>query len=122
MPLKLEGMDGILQKVKRLSNTEEAKQRALDAGAEHFREKYSQNLQRSQANKEHAADHIIVTTPLTDNDKRQIGPTKEHFYVQFVEFGTSKIKADPTMARTFHAEIGEMQRIMKQSLKRDLKL
>lgn len=122
MPLKLEGMDDLLSKLSKLEHPEFAKERALDVGAEHMRQKIADATRRSGINHDHTADHIVVAKK---NDSREIGPDKEHYYYRFVEFGRSdqpNRKGKGELARTFNAEIKTTQNKMADVLKRMLGL
>lgn len=118
MTLKMEGMAELLTALDRYSHPERAKKQALDAGAEHLRAKVAANTPHGPGS-DHAADYIVVKK---DGDKREIGPDKDHWYLKFPEFGTTKQPAQAFMSRTFHREIGATQNKMADSIRKDLKL
>ncbi|MCO7175557.1 HK97-gp10 family putative phage morphogenesis protein [Sporolactobacillus kofuensis] len=118
MPLKFEGMDDLLSKLSQLEHPEFAKERALDVGAEHMRQKIAESVPRGSGS-DHAADHIIVKK---ENGTREIGPDHGYWYLKFPEFGTSTQPAQGFMAKTFHAEIKTTQNKMADSIRKDLGL
>ncbi|MFD2681213.1 HK97-gp10 family putative phage morphogenesis protein [Bacillus seohaeanensis] len=121
MGIKLDGMTDILSRIEGMANTQQAKEKALDKGAEHMRKKIADNTnrKRSNLNKEHAADNVIVKK---NGDEVEIGYSKDHYYMMFHEFGTSKMSADPTVAPTFENEQAKTQEIMSDAIKKELNL
>ncbi|WP_051348589.1 HK97-gp10 family putative phage morphogenesis protein [Peribacillus kribbensis] len=122
MPLELTGMNEILQRLNSLSHgahTQRAIDKALRAGANHLKGKLAENTPKSTQTLRHAADNIVVEM---DGDRILIGYHKDHFYMQFVEFGTKKMTANPVVARTFEQEMSTVQRLMKDTLRRELNL
>ncbi|MBE3570989.1 MAG: HK97 gp10 family phage protein [Bacillales bacterium] len=118
--IKLEGMDDLLKKIEKMANADRAKEKALQKGAEHLRTKIAEHTPRSSIQKDHAADHIIIQKQ--EDGSFAIGPDKDHFYLQFVEFGTKKMAAKPFMAPTLEREKGKITEIMKNTIKSELGL
>jgi HK97 gp10 family phage protein len=119
MGIKLDGMTDILSRIEGMANTQQAKEKALDKGAEHMRKKIADNTERSGYNKEHAADNVVTEK---NGDKRDIGYTKDHYYMRFQELGTKHITANPQMTITFENEQAKTQEIMSDAIKKELNL
>lgn len=120
---ELEGYDELLRS---LSNLEDDIQNhvtknALKKGAEVIRKKMSEEAPRSEEDKRHAADHIIII-PTNLKDTTYIGNDAEGYYLKFVEFGTSSIPANPFGERTARLAKDDAQIEMSKSIKRDLGL
>lgn len=119
MGLKLDGMEELLKKIEGMANTEQVKRNALDEGAEHLRSKVSENTDRSTKEKQHAAENVIVEQK---GDERDIGYTKEHYYMKFPEFGTKYMPAEGTVGKTFEKEKSTAQKKMADVIKKEYKL
>ena len=118
--------EGYAELLRSLSNMEDDIQNrvtknALKKGAEVVRKKMSEEAPRSEEDKRHAADHIIVI-PTNLQDKVFIGNDAEGYYLKFVEFGTSSIPANPFGERTARLAKDDAQIEMGKSIKKDLGL
>jgi HK97 gp10 family phage protein len=105
-------LDGLEELVEELQKTGRAAGRAenaaLRAGGEVIKNGMSKRAPRSKINKPHLADNIEVSNVKKKDAEKyiEIGPGKDFFYGQFVELGTSKMRAQPFMAPTM-AEDGD---------------
>ncbi|GLY09597.1 HK97-gp10 family putative phage morphogenesis protein [Pseudobacillus badius] len=117
--MNLSGMDDLLRRLNSLANPEEIKERALDKGAEYMQQKIAQNTGRSDRDREHAADNVVIQK---QEGQRLIGYAPEHFYMMFKEFGTSKQTAEPVVGPTFEREIENAKQIMADEIRRGLNL
>ena len=120
MSFDVSGMENLLSQLTKMSSNADAiKEAALDAGAEHLRAKIAENTPRSQQDKEHAADNVIVEK---NGDVREIGYSKDHFYMMFRELGTSKQTAKPIVRPTYENEIDTAKTEMVNVVKRGMGL
>lgn len=117
--MQVDGMNELLNRLTEMADAEQIKQRALDKGAEHIRQRIAQNTHRSNQNKEHAADNVVIQDL---DDRRLVGYAPDFFYMMFVELGTSKVQARPVVAPTFEREIKNTQRIMAEEIRKGLGL
>jgi HK97 gp10 family phage protein len=118
--MKIEGMAELLNKLESYQHPEHAKNMALDVGAEHLRAKVAASTPRSQDTpNDHAADHIVVKK---DGDNRYIGPDRDHWMLNFPEFGSVHQPAQGFMSKTFHREVRTTQDKMADSIRKDLRL
>lgn len=117
MAIEFTGMDALLRQVEGMANVEQAKEKALKKGAEYMREKIEQATPKSNLNKDHAKDHIIIEK---DENGYAIGAHKDYFYLMFKEFGTKNMSAQPFMQPTFDREKENVQTIMSDKLKSEL--
>jgi len=120
MGVQVNGMDQLLRQLQQMSqNVDETKARALDEGAEILRSKIAAETNRSSRRDDHAADNVIVDV---DGDLRIVGFHKDHFYMKFQELGTSKMKANPVVGRSFESEKNYAQEKMKSVIIEELGL
>jgi HK97 gp10 family phage protein len=123
MSLKMEGMSDLLKQLEKMGNQVDAgsiKKEALMAGAEVIRSKIETNTPRSELRNEHAADFIVISESKQDENAVEIGPDKDHWYLQFPEWGTSKQPAQAFTERSFHEAKGEAQDRMVSVIKRGI--
>ncbi|KZR60389.1 HK97-gp10 family putative phage morphogenesis protein [Pseudobacillus badius] len=119
MAIKLQGMDQLLRQIDNLQGVEQAKEKALEAGAEHMRKEIAKATPRSNLNKPHAADNIVKEK---EGDQIIVGPHKDHFYMKFIELGTSKLPAKPFMGPAYERNIQQTQEMMKEKIRSELNL
>lgn len=122
MGLKLEGMEQLLKQVEQMGKSVElVKEKALDEGAGHLREKLAENTPRSDRNKPHAADNVVIDK---NQDERDIGYGHGHYYMEWVELGLKSrdIDPNPVVGRTFEQEKGNVQEKMANVIKREVGL
>jgi HK97 gp10 family phage protein len=119
MDFQFNGLQEIMRKVESLADSQQAKEKALDAGAEHFKRKLSENTVRSNINHKHAADNVVIDE---NGDEREVGYDKDHYYMKFVELGTSTISPKPVVSPTFENEADEIEQAMAEVIRREFGL
>lgn len=101
MGLEVTGINEMLANIGKLGkNVEKVKKKALSKGAEVLKAEISQNAVRSGTHAKHMADNIEISDIAVGSDGSEyllVGPTKDYFYGQFLEFGTVKMRARPFM-------------------------
>lgn len=123
--LTLEGMDDILTRLKELGQRAgPVENLALYAGAEIVRENASQRASRSLKAKEHLADNIVISEPKQNESNKyvEVGPEAPFFYGKFLEYGTSKMNAQPFLGPAKAESRKEVLETIKQTLKEGLGL
>ncbi|MFS1513630.1 HK97-gp10 family putative phage morphogenesis protein [Chengkuizengella sp. SCS-71B] len=121
MGFELTGMKDILKNLEKMGDqSQEVADEALKAGAEVLRAKMEELAPRSTLNKEHLADHIIISS--IKDGKLDVGPHKDFFYAHFLEFGTSKMSAQPFVQPAFEACKDQIQQAMSSVIKSRLNL
>ncbi|NBI30737.1 HK97-gp10 family putative phage morphogenesis protein [Chengkuizengella marina] len=121
MGFELTGMKDVLKNLEKMGNqSQEVADEALKAGAEVLRAKMEELAPRSTLNKEHLANHIIISA--IKDGKLDVGPKQGFFYAHFLEFGTSKISPQPFAQPAFESCKDEIQRVMANVIKSRLKL
>ncbi|MBT2735137.1 HK97-gp10 family putative phage morphogenesis protein [Bacillus sp. ISL-7] len=114
------GMDELLRRLEQLGEqAESVKKKALEEGAEVIRAEIESSTKRSNINHDHMADGII--TNLKD-DVIVIGPGVEYYYAHFLEFGTSKMAAQPFMGPSFERKKEAAKEKMAEVIRRELGL
>lgn len=119
MPVKLQGMQQLKAQLLELEKKidKKLKEDALIAGAEIMKEKVKESAPvRTGILKA----NIIVSD--VKNSKIHIGPDQQGkaFYGHFLEFGTSKMSAQPFMGPAFENNQDEAQEKMMEVIKREL--
>jgi HK97 gp10 family phage protein len=119
--MKLEGMEQLLREVERmgLDVGTQLEEQALQAGAEFLREKIEETVPVRTGN---LKDNIIVSK--VKNGSIDVGPNQQGtaFYGHFLEFGTSKAKAQPFMGPSLESNKQGIQDKMAEVIKRGLRL
>jgi HK97 gp10 family phage protein len=117
--LTFSGMDELLQRLEQLGEQAEAvKKTALAEGAEVIRAEIESNTKRGKDN-DHMADHIVT---IIEEEKAVIGPESKYFYSHFLEFGTSKMPAQPFMGNSFERKKEAAKEKMAEVIGRELGL
>jgi HK97 gp10 family phage protein len=119
--MDLEGMEQLLREIERMGLEVETQleEQALQAGAEILKSKIEETVPvrtgKLKAN-------IVVSD--VKNGSIDIGPDQqgEAFYGHFLEFGTSKAKAQPFMGPAFESNKQTVQDKMADVIKRGLRL
>ncbi|WGG47684.1 HK97-gp10 family putative phage morphogenesis protein [Rossellomorea sp. DA94] len=119
MDFQFDGLQEIMRRIESIGNNQQAKEKALDAGAEHFKRKLSANTVRSNINHQHAADNVVIDK---EGNHREVGYDKDHYYMKFSEFGTSKMSPKPVISPTFENEVDKTEEAMAEVLRRELGL
>jgi len=140
---ELENLDTLLKKLNSMSLKvdKSVEEKAVKAGAEEAKDKIENhpNFPRSNLPKEHAQDNVIVVEK--HDNEYQVGVHKDHFYVQFHEFGaegglymgkkgwnddipyvTPEIDAKPFFRPGFENNLHEIQNKMADVIKKELGL
>jgi HK97 gp10 family phage protein len=94
--------------------------KALESGAEIIRSEIESNTPKSQLNKEHAKEHIVIGE--IKNGIIPIGPDHGSYYLRFPEFGTSTQPAQGFMERAFNNKKVEAQRAIADVVRDELGL
>ncbi|MGE6895766.1 HK97-gp10 family putative phage morphogenesis protein [Priestia flexa] len=121
MSMSFKGMEGLTKQLKELEQLgDRILQKALKAGAEVLREEIKKRAPRSDMNKEHLADNIIISKVIQGHI--DIGPdAKKAFYARFVEFGTVNMPAQPFIEPAFLAVKDKIQAVMAEVVQEELK-
>ncbi|MEH7088109.1 HK97-gp10 family putative phage morphogenesis protein [Priestia megaterium] len=120
MPLQMEGMQELQRKLERLAELgQRIQEKALKAGSEILRAEIERQAPQSTYNKEHLADHIIVSEIV--NGVIQIGYDKDFFYAKYLEWGTIHMKAKPFIEPAYLAVKDEIQQVMAEIIRNELK-
>ncbi len=95
-------------------------ERVLDAGSEPARQSFMKNTPRSEDEKEHAQDNVVVsktrTARKTKNRYRLIGALDRRFeYLFYVENGTSSAPAKPFIEKAYREAQAAAIEPMKQA-------
>ncbi|MGI8380422.1 HK97-gp10 family putative phage morphogenesis protein [Priestia megaterium] len=104
MPVKSTGLAEFQAKLKKLASIEKNEaiaEKSLRKGAEILRAEIERRVPRSTYKGKHLADHVIVSKVV--NGKIKVGFHKDFFYARFLEWGTSKMPAQPFIEPAFNA-------------------
>lgn len=137
----LEGMDGLVAKVQEMGQKAViVENQALKKGAAVLQKSASQKAPRSAEPREpkpptqewrtgeHLADNIVVTRVKKKGDVKfvEVGPTpgdnSPFFYGKFLEYGTSKMPAQPFMGPAEAESKRDIMETMKDTLREGLGL
>lgn len=121
MPMELEGMQQLMAQLQQMGRSVDGNvtNKALTKGAEflqgHIKETAPVRTGKLKAN--------IIISDVKDN-KINIGPDQQGtaFHGHFLEFGTSKMSAQPFMGPVFENKKDGAQEIMKDVIKGELRL
>jgi HK97 gp10 family phage protein len=121
MPIELQGMSQLMRQIEQMGRRIESgvKDKALKEGAEFIQEEIIVNApERTGKLKE----NIVVSD--VEGDQIHVGPDQQGtaFYGHFLEFGTSKMSAQPFMAPTLENNKDAVQEKMADVIKRELGL
>lgn len=102
--VSLQGLDELMKNLQQLGErASKVENEALRKGAELVQAEASSKAPRSEMNKPHLADNIVISKVKTGEIGKyiEVGPTKgdnsPFFYGKFLEWGTSKMAARPFM-------------------------
>ena len=88
------GFEGYIAKLEAFGKSDAAAEKALIAGAKIVQDKVKPKIRRSQANKEHAADHIVISKVKKKKGVLSVtvgpegGGNGKFFYLNYYENGT----------------------------------
>lgn len=121
--LKIEGLDELLKRVEEMGNKGSNIQgKALKKAGEYLKEQIKTETPVKTGG---LRDSIEVSTVKTKQGRRyiEVGPNaKTNWRAKFVEYGTSKMRANPFMSRTFERNKDEIQNMIKEEIKKGLGL
>lgn len=123
---ELSGMDELLSKLSDMCDkvANNITKDALTKAGEFEVEEMKKEAPRSSASDTHMADSIKVSNVKTKKGQKyiEVAPDKDHFYYTFVELGTSKMPANPFMARSFAKNKEKVKEIIEEELRKGLGL
>lgn len=126
--IQLEGMDEIRRMLNGLADKKaKAENKALRSGALVVKAAAAVRAPRSNSQKEHLADNIIVSNVRSDGGQKfilvgpQRGDNNKFFYGKFVEFGTSKMAARPFMGPAMTESTVQIVQAMAEVVRRELR-
>lgn len=123
--VSLQGMDELLTQLQAMGNKAvKVENLALKSGANILKDEISKNAPRSNLNKNHLADNISVSSIKNRDGIKyiEVGPQKDFFYGNFLEWGTSKMSAKPFMGPAVNEKAEEIITAMKAVVREALKL
>ncbi|MDC7762475.1 HK97 gp10 family phage protein [Priestia aryabhattai] len=121
MPVKSTGLAEFQAKLRKLASIEQNEaiaEKALRTGAEILRAEIERRAPRSTYKGKHLADHVIISNIV--NGKIKVGFHKDFFYARFLEWGTSKMPAQPFIEPAFNAVKGRVINAMVKVYRREL--
>jgi len=122
MPVKSTGLAEFQAKLKKLASIEKNEavaEKALRKGAEILRAEIERRAPRSAYKGKHLADHVIISNIV--NGKIKVGFHKDFFYARFLEWGTSKMPAQPFIEPAFNAVKNKVIAAMVEVYREELK-
>lgn len=115
--IKMEGLKELQAKLAELADATNIKNDALTESGEHLRARIQENVPVKTGDlKASIAIGEIV------EDKVQIGPSQQgpSYRAHFIEFGTSKMRAQPFIRPTFEREKKAIEKIMAEQIRKGL--
>lgn len=117
MAFKFTGIQQLMNELERIGDkAEKVKNEALEKGADVLKEEVVKNAPKQTG---HLKKNITVTP---GEDGKVIVHTGDAFYSQFLEFGTSKMKARPFFEKSFINKKDEIEEVMAEVIKKELNL
>jgi len=116
MKVKIEGINELEKLLKKIESSlrEETMEKALLAAAEPIRAAASEKApHRTGKLKENIISEINEKEKMTVD----VGPNRDGFYGQFIEFGTSKMSAKPFLRPAFDGKKGTAQKIFETTIR-----
>lgn len=113
----MDGLKELQAKLAELADATNIKKDALTESGEHLRQAMVEAVPKKTGKlKESIAMGEIV------EDKVQIGPSQQgpSYRAHFIEFGTSKMRAQPFIRPTFEREKKTIEKIMAEQIKKGL--
>lgn len=117
--IRMDGFDELLNRLKSLADSEPIAKIALEKAGEHLRGA----IENTTPVRTGALKASIVKDEVKDN-KILIGPSQQGpaFRAHFVEYGTTKMSAQPFMRPTFEQQKTRLQQIMAEEIREGLGL
>lgn len=121
--IEVRGMQELMAQLDKMGRQGEAvKDKALKAGAEIVKKSIeTQAPVNKRTNKGKRLKNNIQFEKF-DGETYSVGPTKDRYYAHMLEFGTSKMAAQPFMGRAMANVQGKVIREMSNIIKRELGL
>jgi HK97 gp10 family phage protein len=121
MALNLQGMSQLIRQIEDMGKRVDSqlKEKALVEGAELLKDKSKENVKVRTGK---LRDNIIISD--VENDEINVGPDQQGtaFYGHFLEFGTSKMAAQPFLGPAYESNKEVVQEKMAEVIKRELGL
>jgi HK97 gp10 family phage protein len=115
------GMDELLARLQQMSmNAGKVENEALNKAAEPIADAMRKNVPVSTVEQKHIRDDIEISKVKSKDGVKyiEIGPGKDtNWRAKFLEFGTSKMNAEPFMEPSYLQEKDNAQDIIKQHIK-----
>lgn len=117
--IKMNGLDELRNRLKSFASPEPIVKNALEKSGEHLRGA----IEDSTPVRTGALKAAIVKGEVMDG-KIQIGPSQQGpaFRAHFLEFGTSKMSAQPFMRPAFEQQKSKIEQIMAEEIRKGLGL
>lgn len=120
--LEVEGMENLLNEIDKLGSVgDKIKKLALVKAGEKVKDAIISEAPHRTGN---LKKNIKVSKLKTKDgmDFVEVYPSKDAFYAPFVEFGTTKVKANPFMSRGYESSSSEAEELIIQEIKKELGL
>lgn len=120
--LKLEGVEGLLTELDRLGKEGEKIEKAVLVKAG---ENVKEVIIREAPHRTGNLKESIKVSKLKRVDGGafiEVYPSKDAFYAAFLEFGTTKMKADPFMSRGYESSKEDVEELIVNEIKKGLGL
>ena len=119
--IKMDGLDELRNRLKLFSNPEPIVKNALEKSGEHLRGAI-QELTPVRKGPSGGALKASITKGEVIDGKIQIGPSQQGpaFRAHFLEFGTSRMSAQPFMAPALESSKSKIEQIMAEEIRKGL--
>lgn len=119
--VKMDGLEELQKQLAKFANTEQITKNALTESGEHLRSAI-QELTPVRKGPLGGALKASITKGEVIDGKIQIGPSQQgpDFRAHFVEFGTSKMSAQPFMRPAFESSKSKIEQIMAEEIRKGL--
>ena len=121
--VKMDGLAELQRKLKSFSNPDPIVNKALEKSGEHLRSAI-QEITPVRKGPSGGALKASITKGEVIDGKIQIGPSQQGpaFRAHFLEFGTSKMSAQPFMRPAFEQQKSRIEQIMAEEIRKGLGL
>ena len=119
---ELTGMQELLNRLENLERKGQSKEnKAVKKASEVLQQEIIKNAPEDTGN---LKENIDVSKIKIKNETKyvEVGTENEGFYAKFLEFGTTKMDADPFMSRSFETKKNEIQDTIKKEIRKGLGL
>lgn len=123
MKVKFEGLEELIDKIGELRVSEDIEKKALETAGDYFVEKVKDVTPVSKAAGGGKLRDSIERSEYKEG-KVSVGSYGKEagFRAHFIEYGTSKMPAQPYMRPTFEREVENLERIIAEEVKKGLGL